>query len=345
MIEQAGSRYRKEVLERQTPNKIPQEWRDLPTFLGSQENLSFIFDSSVIGERFNTELKPYLDQELSERVGLLFMGVLALQEWRKQHGEIGLQVPDADLIQDWVLNNFHPDEFPKIAEVAFKGWGERLTDKPIPHIAQANAWSAEKVSTHLLQGEKNGLLHVDLGVGTGSTALAHREAYKAAGLNVKIIGVEITPTLVEMARRRTGEEVYEANALDWLREQPDVSVDVITMVYAIHHLHREQQRELMRLAYLKLKPNGVFVIADPTGRSRFNLEILDVKEPEAVIADFQPSVVALAEQLQDIGFSIPFSPNETEVVTSIGEVKVESTEQGNILDQGTLGYVVVAIKS
>jgi len=340
-----AQRYNLDISSRPATNQIPLEWVDLSVFITTfpQGKLQQTFEASTIGKRFNEKIRPALEGEdnLAQRAASVFSAILGLRDWRITHEETGLQIPDAHTIQGWVNQTIHPDEFPKFVPPAFSEWAERLTDKPIPHITQANQWIAGKVAEHFSAEGQTTVKFADLGAGTGATINALVNALESENITVDITGVDLTPSLAELARTRTGKPVVVADALAWLESQPDESLDGISMVYAIHHMHYDDQQQLKELAFKKLKPKGIFAIADPTGRSKFNLENLDVNEPEATIACFQPNVVTLAEGLQKMGFSIPFA-EEAHDVTTFG---IESTEQGNVLDQGTLGYGVVAIKA
>lgn len=311
------------------------------------------FKESPLGQRFEAEIRPFLhDEFLERRAETLFTAVLTLKEWRdneaKKRGlgeeEKGLQVTDARIIQGWVNELIQPDEFSKFVPPAFSGWAERLTGKPIPHIAQANRFIGERIAEHFHSLGMNKVKGVDLGAGTGATILAVEENLSGTGIEVDISGVDLTPVLANKAKERTGKEVDVDNMLDWLNRQEDNSLDFITSVYAMHHLHYTEQLKLQQLAFKKLKKGGVFAIADPTGKSKFNLQNLDISEPEAVIACFRPDVDKVIKSLK--GFNIK---TENDMLGKI-EIEIEGTNgekselHGNVLDQGTLGYAVVAIK-
>ncbi len=106
-------------------------------------------------------------------------------------------------------------------------------------------------------------------------------------------------------------------------------------------MHYSEQLKLQQLALKKLKRRGIFAIADPTGRSKFNLENLDINEPEAVIACFRPDVDEVIESLE--GFHVD-TRNDIPGKVKVESFGVESDQWGDVLDQGTLGYAVVAVK-
>lgn len=339
-------RYKQDINSR-AASPIPSDFEDLSHFLSLADPITIegVFRDSDIALRFE-KIKPLLPRELADKTRSLYIGVLLLDKWRKENEYSGLQVPDADVIQGWVTSTFSAEEFPIVASAAFVDWGDRLDEtKPIPHIGQANRWIAEKIAEHFSFAGNIYVRAVDLGAGTGATMNAISGALEEKGIEVHISGVDLTSTLVEKARKNTGKQVEVANALQWLEEQEDESLDIISMVYTIHHLHYDDQKKLKKLAFRKLRKGGIFALADPTGTSEFNLRVLDPKEPEATAACFVPSVVNLAREMDAIGFSIPLSDEMRDVVYSSGKTTIVSTEEGNILDQGSLGYGIVAIKA
>lgn len=349
-----AERYRQEIGGRQTQVKFPEKFASSVSKFVWSADLSFDplgeFKKSSIGERFKAEIKPNLSKDLASRAETLFTGVLALKIWRDNNAkaeslgenEMGLQVPDADTIQSWVGQLIKPEELPLFVPPAFSGWAERLTDKPIPHIAQANKFIAERITSHFHTLGRDKVKGVDLGAGTGATMLAVEGELTGAGIEVDISGVDLTPKLAEIAAKRTGKKVDIENMLNWLKKQENGSLDFITSVYAMHHLSYEDQAELQKLAREKLKEGGILAIADPTGRSDFNLKVLDVSEPEAVIACFRPDVDEIIESLE--GFQVA-TQNDAPGKLSIESNGVTSDVHGNVLDQGTLGYAMIAVKS
>lgn len=339
-----AERYQAEIKSRKARYEFPRKFAFLEKFLGARVHQGDPFDHfhrSPIGLRFELEIRPHLPKDLASRAEKVFTGVLALKSWRDSLGETGLKVPDVDTIQGWVCKLIKPKEFPMFVPPAFSGWAERLTEKPIPHIAQANQFIAERIAEHFKKSGLTNVKGVDLGAGTGATMIAVSESLQREGIEVDLKGVDLTPKLAEMARKRTGKEVEIANALDWLEKQEDGSLDFITMVYAIHHLHYSEQLKLQQLVLRKLKKSGILAIADPTGRSEFNLQNLDINEPEAVMACFRPEVDEVIESLE--GFHV-VTRNETPGKILVNSFGVESDMSGDVLDQGTLGYALLAVK-
>lgn len=109
-------------------------------------------------------------------------------------------------------------------------------------VAQAKAWSADSVA--------------DIGCGTGSLLALFREA------GLKIAGVDISPKMVDLARKRLGEDadlsVADSEHLPW----GDESFSLVVCVGSFHHYPAPLQAlsEMRRV----LKPSGHLIIADPT---------------------------------------------------------------------------------
>lgn len=333
----------------------PAQWRNLKSFFTDVPAQIEVFDSSPIAIRYEKIAQKLredfeVDLTLPDRLKDLYLGVLTLDHWRKTKDipEAGLQIPDANLIQDWVVEVIGPDEFPQIAKYAFEDWAERLTDKPIPHISQANEWIGERIARHFESHDSSTTARTaDLGLGTGATKVAADCALRSLGFtDIDSMGVDITPILLNRAEELLRQNGINAslevgNAINWLKKQADSSLDVATMVYAIHHLHYDQQKELESLIFKKIKPGGVYAVADPTGKSEFNLRNLDINEPEATAACFRPEIKDVINELELIGFTVSLEGEERETTGRLGTV---SAELGDTLDQGTLGYAVVAVK-
>jgi len=109
---------------------------------------------------------------------------------------------------------------------------------------------------HLL-GDVRGKQVLDLGCGAGEHALllATKGAY--------VIGLDISPELVAIARRR-----FELNQLPgefrvssvYQTDLPDQSIDVVFCMAVLHHLDLTlARREVLRV----LKPGGVIILREP----------------------------------------------------------------------------------
>ena len=93
---------------------------------------------------------------------------------------------------------------------------------------------------------------VDLGCGRGEMLDTLRQHDRQA------IGVDLDPDMVRRSRSR-GLAVTQANALDWLREQPARSLAVVFSSQFVEHIDPTDLPELFDLARQVLTPGGLFI--------------------------------------------------------------------------------------
>jgi SAM-dependent methyltransferase len=116
-------------------------------------------------------------------------------------------------------------------------------------------------SFHLL-GDATGRRVLDLGCGSGE------ELIPLIRRGANVVGIDISPDLITIAKRRLLEEKLEADvrvgsAYD--TELQDSSVDVIFCMSLIHHLDLPRLRkEMLRI----LRPGGFIVLKEPVRFSR-----------------------------------------------------------------------------
>ena len=93
---------------------------------------------------------------------------------------------------------------------------------------------------------------VDLGCGRGEfLRLLHQQGVPAQG-------VEVDPALVARLRAE-GFDMVEADAIAYLRDQPEQSLDGIFLAQVIEHLTTEQLVELLTVGRSRLRPRGVLI--------------------------------------------------------------------------------------
>lgn len=122
--------------------------------------------------------------------------------------------------------------------------------------------------------KENKLSILDLGVGTGQTALSLLQKFPNATLD----GIDISPKMIEQA------EIRLKNFLNRITfSEQDIkdlhintSHDACVAVLSIHHLNENQKPKLFRKIFDNLSNNGVFVIGDII---KFNSE-KETKEKE-----------------------------------------------------------------
>lgn len=108
--------------------------------------------------------------------------------------------------------------------------------------------------------KENKLSILDLGVGTGQTALSLLQKFPNATLD----GIDISPKMIEQAKIRL------KNFLDRITfSEQDIkdlkiskSYNACIAVLSIHHLNENQKPKLFRKIFDNLNDNGIFVIGD-----------------------------------------------------------------------------------
>lgn len=102
------------------------------------------------------------------------------------------------------------------------------------------------------------LLEVGCGVGM-FIELAHQAGFECHGL-------DISPRVIEVAARRNPNATWSTGTLDTV-PYPERCFDVIAMWDVIEHVSAPQ--DLARLAFNKLRPNGVLIVETPNERNLF----------------------------------------------------------------------------
>lgn len=100
---------------------------------------------------------------------------------------------------------------------------------------------------------------VDVGCGTGTLSIGLAAAMPGA----KVIGIDLDPAILDLARAKAGAgwvEWLEGSALD-LPVETD-SADVVVSTLVLHHLQLDAKAAALREMRRVLKPDGLLVIGD-----------------------------------------------------------------------------------
>lgn len=97
---------------------------------------------------------------------------------------------------------------------------------------------------------------LDIGCGRGEWL----ELLKAA--NIPARGIDLNSAMIEQARAK-GLDVVEANALDYLRSQPEGSLAAITGFHIVEHLSFKELVRLFDEAWRVLSPSGIILFETP----------------------------------------------------------------------------------
>jgi ubiquinone/menaquinone biosynthesis C-methylase UbiE len=112
---------------------------------------------------------------------------------------------------------------------------------------------------------------LDLGCGTGNLAV------RLAARGLRVTGVDLSPEMLELARRRTPPEAalrwVEASAVELIDHFPAESFDTICCVLLLSELSHAERAETLRQCRLLLRAAGQLIVADevrsPTLARRF----------------------------------------------------------------------------
>lgn len=104
---------------------------------------------------------------------------------------------------------------------------------------------------------------VDLGCGAGELLLALRDL----GFT-NLAGCDLSAEQVILAANEFP-NVVECDLFTYMEQQPDNSLELITVFDVIEHLKRQETFDLMALAHRKLRPKGRFIAHLPNGLSPF----------------------------------------------------------------------------
>jgi SAM-dependent methyltransferase len=163
----------------------------------------------------------------------------------------------------------------------------------------ANTPHSLEYAFHLL-GDSRGKLVLDYGCGGGENSLL------LAARGADVIGVDISPDLVDVARRRMSINNQKAEFLvgsAYDTGLSDNSVDIVFAIAILHHLDLALARkEIMRV----LRPGGVAIIQEPVRDSR-TLKLIrtyvSICRPRAVSPDERPLMTSEIAQFSE-GFRV-----------------------------------------
>lgn len=99
---------------------------------------------------------------------------------------------------------------------------------------------------------------LDLGAGTGETALRLLERHPGASL----VGVDESEAMLEQARRRLDGEAVTLQVGRLQDPLPDGPFDLVVSALCVHHLDREEKASLFQRVRAVLDPAGRFVLGD-----------------------------------------------------------------------------------
>lgn len=133
---------------------------------------------------------------------------------------------------------------------------DALIRKLIPNYAQMHQSIIDLVD---VKSEKPALL--DLGIGTGETALHLLQKYPQATID----GFDISPRMIEQGKARLRDKLGQVRFTEQDIKNLDLgdhSYDAGVAVLSVHHLNGEQKQALFKKLFNHLKEGGIFVLGD-----------------------------------------------------------------------------------
>lgn len=134
-----------------------------------------------------------------------------------------------------------------------------------PEAAEMSERVGECVADYQSHGDGEALKALEIGCGTGITALAVLNARD----DLVLSAVDNEPTMLNQARDNLAPwlkegrlNLIEQDALSYLREMPAHSLDVVASAYALHNFLDHYRNEVLAEIFRVLRPGGLFVNGD-----------------------------------------------------------------------------------
>ncbi len=131
----------------------------------------------------------------------------------------------------------------------------------LPHLDDIEKYSVRKLAEYF---DKNKTIKVlEIGFGTGITTKLLLEDEK-----INLVAIDSESKMLEQAREKLTNidnnryELTIADALEYLKTQPDNSFDGVISVWVLHNIVKESRNIILNEIYRVLKPDGIFVNGD-----------------------------------------------------------------------------------
>jgi tRNA (cmo5U34)-methyltransferase len=151
----------------------------------------------------------------------------------------------------------------------------RLIRLALPHFDELQRLVARAVEAYVPACRSNNVQVLDLGCGDGVTS----DMILSSRRDAVVTALDNEEQMVEQASKNLREYIQEGrcavvlhDALDYLRRQPNATLDILASALTLHNLHHTYRRSLHEEIYRVLKPGGLFVNADkyaPPDEQRF----------------------------------------------------------------------------
>lgn len=158
----------------------------------------------------------------------------------------------------------------------------------MPNELKIRAAFVEQVKKVLGKTEPRRVL--DLAVGTGTAALAWREAFPQA----TIVGIDLSPYMLVAANLKLKDQNVELVQADAQQTNfTDGSFDLITAAFLFHEVPQATAVKVLAEAYRLLAPGGMLAIFDGNQHSNFLVKMVGGYFPEPYIKDYMNSDLAI----------------------------------------------------
>jgi trans-aconitate methyltransferase len=185
---------------------------------------------------------------------------------------------------------------------------DRLMAEDVPAYARLQAAVAEAAGAGAPGGGQPAARLLELGTGTGETAVHVLAAHPGASL----VGVDASEAMLERARARLPEaDLQVARLQDAL---PDGPFDLVFSALAVHHLDGAEKASLFARVAAVLAPGGRFVLGDlvvPEDPS-------DVVTPIDGVFDTPSSIDEQLGWLRDAGLGAQLTWREKDLAVLVG---------------------------
>lgn len=131
----------------------------------------------------------------------------------------------------------------------------------LPHLDDIEKFSFKKLSDHFENDKSVRILEIGFGTGITTKLLLDNE-------KINLVAIDNEPNMLDQAKMKLNgidKNRYEltiADALEYLKNQPDNSFDGVISVWVLHNIVKESRNIILNEIYRVLKPDGIFVNGD-----------------------------------------------------------------------------------
>lgn len=215
-----------------------------------------------------------------------------IEELRKENNEFRKEINDIKTIQKEHASLL--EDINKIQENLIKKEETNFNYSKFAERFSAGPDDVKRIYSQYIKHFKNCNSVLDIGCGKGYFLELLREN------NINGIGIDTDPDLINACRIK-GLNAFTDDAINYLENSKDSSIDGIFMGHVIEHLPLNLKIKFLRLCFAKLVDNGVLVIETPNTTSPFVMHNLYYLDPTHEKPLFPEAIKHLGEMA---GFSV-----------------------------------------